>query len=203
MVPIHDTDVAEQRWSDAEWETYELWEKVEARLKRKRRLWIVGTIVLFLVLSSVPIVVSRAPKWKTRSIARQLALEINQLKKDASVQRTAFRLSFPSPSSLTFLVHRMNGCGLPEADLVRTGVLTQDVRGADYMILRKQDGSDLGIPGLVQEICYDPLNGSNQDGAQSSAVAFGIIPVKDLTEKRLDRLTVLLLTGLSAEISFD
>ena len=50
MVPIHDTDVAEERWSQAEWENYELWEKVELKLKRKKQLWILATFLVFLAL---------------------------------------------------------------------------------------------------------------------------------------------------------
>ena len=34
MVPIYESDVAEERWSKSEWNHYELWEKVEQRVRR-------------------------------------------------------------------------------------------------------------------------------------------------------------------------
>src|SRR6185437_11560801 len=94
MVPIHDSDVGEQRWSKSEWENYELWEKVELRLKRQKRLWVFATIVIFLGLSAVPIVIERWPKWSSRSMAVTLAREINRMKRDSSIGRSAFRLRF-------------------------------------------------------------------------------------------------------------
>lgn len=50
MVPIYDSDVAEERWSKAEWRNYELWEKLEQRQIRKKRLWIMATILVFLMI---------------------------------------------------------------------------------------------------------------------------------------------------------
>jgi hypothetical protein len=72
-----------------------------------------------------------------------------------------------------------------------------------YMWLIPTRGTELGVSGLVGEFCYDYLAGSGAVLKGQDIIAFGIIPAKDLTEKHLDRLSVLLLSGPSAEISFD
>lgn len=203
MVPIHDTDVAEERWSQAEWENYELWEKVELKLKRKKQLWILATVLVFLALSAVPIVVDRLPKWMTRSVARTLAQEINRIKREASTDRVAYRLKFPDTSKLDYVVEKLPSCGSQTGEVVRTGNLFQTKNPGDYSILNSSEGITHGVPGLIDRFCYDSLSGSSAELNGETAVGFGIIPVKDLTEKRMDRLTVLLLTGSSAEISFD
>lgn len=206
MVPIHDTDVAEERWSKGGWENYELWEKVELRLRRHKRFWIAGTVVVFLVLSAVPIVMDRWPKWASRTLARELALEINRIKKDASVTRAAYRLVFPKVESLQFTVYRVPSCMTPatsEKDVVRVGNLSGGRWEGAFSLLSSTQGQALGIPGLIREFCYDPFLGSSAERQIISTEGFGIISVKDLTENRIDRLTVLLLSGPSADISFD
>jgi hypothetical protein len=206
MVPIHDTDVAEERWSKGGWENYELWEKVELRLRRHKRFWIAGTVLVFLVLSAVPIVMDRWPKWASRTLARQLALEINRIKKDASVTRSAYRLVFSGTENLAFSVFKLTSCLVPHAasgEVIRSGVLFGGRWDGGFALLSSSQGQGLGIPGLIHEFCYDPFQGSSAEMHAISTVGFGIIPVKDLTEKRVDRLTVLLLSGPSADISFD
>ncbi|MBI2711957.1 MAG: hypothetical protein HYX41_03690 [Bdellovibrio sp.] len=207
MVPIHDTDVAEERWSKGEWSNYELWEKVEIRLRRNRRVWIAATVILFLALSAVPIVMDRWPKWASRSLARQLALEINRVKKEAAVSRSPFKFVITDLERLEFAVGPVISCAnslpLVGPAQVRTGVLSGGKWGGSFFLLNHDQGGKLGIPGLVTEYCYDPFQGSSAESKEVDTVGFGIISVKDLTENRLDRLTVLLLSGPSADISFD
>jgi hypothetical protein len=204
MVPIHDTDVAEERWSKAEWENYELWEKVELRLKRQKRFWILSTVAVFLALSAVPIVIERWPKWTTRSMIVQLAREINQLKRDAIVGRSAYRLKFVNEGNLNFVVEKIANCSFSgTGEVVRSGSLVKGHLTETYGWLPPSKGTELGIPGLVSEFCYDYLLGSGVALNSQGVVGFGVILVKDLTENRLDRLSVLLLSGSSAEISFD
>jgi hypothetical protein len=199
MVPIHDTDVAEERWSQAEWERFELWEKVEIRLRRRKWLWILGTAVLFVSLSSIPIVIDRRPKWRTLSVARQLAQEINHMKRDASVAHQAHWLRFAANGNFDFRVERGASCqpGAP-ATLVREGIVATPAEGV--VLLDPSRGGELGIPGLVTELCYDPLAPTSlADGLH----AFGIVPVKDLAETRGDRVSIVLLKGEAAEASFE
>jgi hypothetical protein len=204
MVPIHDTDVAEERWSKGEWENYELWEQVEHRLKRKRRYWILGTGVVFLMVSSVPIILDRWPKWVTRTAVRRLAHEINQVKREASIHRTAYRLRIVDKGPLEFQVEKVTSCSQPnEGEPIRSSSLLKDSLKTGYTWLMPSMGSSVGIPGLVREFCYDAYTGSGPVQSGEPVVGFGVVPVKDLAEKRLDRLSVLLLSGPSGENSFD
>lgn len=203
MVPIHDTDVAQERWSKAEWENYELWEKVELRLKRHRRLWILATFFLFLTLSAVPIVFERWPKWMTRSAARSLAQEINRIKREASLDRAAYRLKFIREGELSYVVERLPNCFAEKGEVIRTDSLPPQGWQKPFSWVSTARGLELGVPGLVNEFCYDYLAGSGSVLKGESIVGFGIIPAKDLTEGRLDRLSILLLSGPSAEETFD
>ena len=203
MVPIHDTDLAEERWSKAEWENYELWEKIELRLRRQKRLWILATFVLFIVLSSVPILIDRWPKWKTRSIARQLAQEVNRVKQEAIAARAAYRLRFVGDGKLDFVVERLASCTATEGEKIRTVSLVDGSKRDSFAWVNSSKGLELQIPGLVNEFCYDSLIGSVAPVQEKDMIAFGIMPVNDLTEKRIDRLSLLMLSGASAEISFD
>ncbi len=203
MAPIHDTDVGQERWSKAEWENYELWEKVELRLKRHRRFWTVGGACLFLILSAVPIVMERWPKWMTRSVSRVLAQELNRIKREASVDRAAYRIQFVAEGGLRYKVERLAHCMADQGDFVRTQSLVPYFGQADLSWISPAKGLELGIPGLVSEFCYDHLTGSYSDQNGENIVGFGIIPVTDLSEGKLERLSILLLSGPSAELSFD
>jgi hypothetical protein len=208
MVPIHDTDLAEERWSKSEWESYELWEKIEVRLRKRKLLWIVGAVVLFLALSSVPILIDRKPKWAGQGMARRLASVINQVKREASVAHQAYRLRLDGANtggaggiaSHEYEISRSASCEGPSFQAVSRGSLARPGEEGVYGILTPEQGRELGIPGLTLELCYDPLKGSASSG---SLAGIGVIPVNDLTEKRTDRISILLLNGPSAEITFD
>ena len=206
MVPIHDSDVADERWTKAEWEGYELWEKVELQERRKRRLWITATLLLFLILSAVPIAIEQLPKWIARSYSRQLAQEVNQLKREASIAKAPFRIRLvqtESEEQLQFVVEKVSDCKSSQGDIVRRGSLSYRTVTSRFTWVFPTDGVELGVPGLLTQFCYDPLLGSDVILRGKPMEAFGIIPVKDLSEKRLDRMALLLLSGPSAETSFD
>jgi hypothetical protein len=203
MVPIHDTDVAEERWSKAEWENYELWEKVELRLKRHKRLWILATGLLFVTLSAVPIMLERWPKWTTRSMAVLLGREVNRIKREAINDRSAYRIRFNQDAGLSYSIEKVPNCSETTGQVTRTGSLQPKDSENAYAWFDPAVAKEMGIPGLVKEFCYDYLAGSGSVLKGESVVGFGIIPVKDLAEKKLDRMSLLLLSGPSAEISFD
>ncbi len=203
MVPIHDTDVAAERWSKSGWENYELWEKVEVRLKRQKRLWIAATVILFVALSTVPIVMDRWPKWKARSIARHLAQEINQMKHDAIVHRSAYRIRFLQESQLQYVIESVEQCGASQGETKKTGALVREDLLSSYLLVSSKKARELGIPGLVTEFCYDFLSGNSMAVKGEAVIGLGVLPANDLSENRLDRLSVLLLSGPSAEMSFD
>ena len=203
MVPIHDTDIAEERWSKTEWEGYELWEKVELREIRKRRFWILSTILMFLVLSAIPICIERLPNWVARSLTRQLAQEVNHLKMEASVARMPYRLKFTDSAGLNYTVEKISDCRFPKGEIVRTRSLNSLSFVNSFTWFTPSHGAEMGVPGLVDQFCYDPLLGSDIAMRGKKMEGLAVIPVKDLSEKRLDRMSILLLTGPSAEISFE
>lgn len=198
MVPIHDTDIAEERWSQGEWQHYELWEKVEVRLRRRKWIWILSAAMVFVLLSAVPILMERWPKWVGLAAVRRLAQEVNRIKRDAGVEHAAFRIRFDGDGSLRYSVEKAFGCQDPGVSVVRTGSLVAESRLSDYRLMR-------GGSGLVDSFCYDYLAGSEAVLRGESVVGFGVMPAKDLTapEGRVDRASVILLSGPSAEISFE
>jgi hypothetical protein len=201
MVPIHDTDIAEERWSKSEWEHYELWEKVEHRLRRRKWLWISGTALAFLALSSVPTVLDRWPKWRSMSLARGLAQEVDRIKREAATQHASFRIRFADGGGLAYTVEKVARCSSGQGEAVRQGTIGGE-RGEGFALLSPEQGARHDVPGLLTSFCYDHLAGNE---AGDSLRAFGIVAAKDLAaaEPRLDRLSVLLLRGASAEISFE
>jgi hypothetical protein len=204
MVPIHDTDVAVERWKKAEWTHYELWEKVEQRLKRRKRLWIGLTALLFIMLSAVPIVRERLPQWKGLSAARRLSQEVNQLKRDAAIEKAAFRLKFNNASGSTaYTVERTPSCAQAGGDVVRSVELMKPSDVGTFAVISTEQGHALNLPGLVEQLCYDPVNGNFAASSGENLIGVGIIPARDLAESRLDRIALMLLTGLSAEVAFD
>ncbi len=204
MVPIHDTDVASERWAQEEWENYELWEKVEVRLKRQRRMWIFATAVVFVFLSALPIVMDRWPKWSARVVLRHLAHELSRIKREAGVNRAALRLRVLDPNRLTYQIEKIPNCKSREAgEILRTGTFESTAQTGSFRLLSSQLGSELGIPGLQESFCYDHLEGFSAASDGKQVVGFGVISSRDFDQKRLDRISILLLSGPSAEVSMD
>jgi hypothetical protein len=200
MAPIYDTDVAEERYRKSRWNHYELWEKVEVRLRRRRRLWIGATIGLFLALSAVPIVADRWPKWVGLVAARRLGQEINLLKREASLAHVALRIRFEGAGSTRFVIEKAPSCSSSSAEFLRSGSLELS---AGHVLLDRAQGGSLGVEGLVEAFCYDFLAGSDAVLRGEEVIGFGIVPASDLTAGRSDRLSVLTLTGPSAEVAFE
>lgn len=203
MAPIYDTDIAQSRWDTADWENYELWEKVAHRHRRHRRNWIATTAVVFVLLSSIPIVMDRWDKWSTLAASRRLALEINRLKRDAGIEHAAYRLRFVEGGALEYRIEKATSCSDPQPVVSRTGRLFEGTAFSSYLLMSSAMGTEAGIPGLIQDFCYDYLSGSDTVLKGETIAGFGIAPVKDLAEKRLDRISILLVSGPSAMPVFD
>jgi hypothetical protein len=202
--PIHETDVASERWSKAEWSHYELWEKLELRLRRRKLIWISATAVVFLALSSVPIIIDRAPKWTAMSIARRLAQVINGMKTEASLKHRPYRISFASDGSLSYQIELVDSCKAVETgEIIHKGDLEPGGRLGPFALLSPEQASAFQIPGVVNRYCYDPFAGLDSSKDGTALVGFGILSAKDLTDRRSDRLSVLLVQGSSADLSFD
>src|SRR5277367_3741280 len=144
MPPIHETDIASERWSKAEWSHYELWEKLELKLRRRKLIWISATVAVFLALSSVPIIIDRAPKWTAMSIARRLAQVINGMKSEASLKHQAHRIRFAADGSLSYEIERSNSCAATDSgEVIHKGTLEPGGSGGPFALLSADQASAL------------------------------------------------------------
>ena len=164
MAPIHDTDVAEKRWSDEEWRQFELWEKIEVRLRRKRLIWVGLALLGFVVLSAIPTALERWPKWVSRRVSRQVAQEINRLRSQAILDSRAYRLTFGDSPGLTFQVESGDQCAGTSGNwqVVRTGAFLSSRVGRTiapkFKILTPSEGEALGISVLKTQVCIEGVD---------------------------------------------
>jgi hypothetical protein len=207
MAPIYDTDLADSRYSQSEWNHYELWEKVEVRLRRRRRIWIGAAVAVYVALSSIPIFMERAPKWRSLALARRLGQEINSIKRAATVEQRAFRIRFKGEGSLDYRIESSPSCSSTQSTLVREGTLAMSAASSGQVILGPIRGAELGVPGLAESFCYDYLAGSESIVKNEPVMGFAVAPVRDLAgpadDSRLDRVSVVVLSGPSADVSFE
>lgn len=208
MVPIHESDVAENRWKDADWREFELWERIESRLKRKKSWTIAVVCLVFITILAVPIYRDRLPKWTALSVMRSLAVQANQMKVDAATLGTAQQLRIEdSERGPLFIIESVSSCflnasalGAAPKELKRGFLFSDPVLGARYRVLGSKNSAALGLERVTQTICYDPVHAASLN---LQTQALGILTVKDLTESRLDRIVFLNFSGLFAEIAFD
>lgn len=213
MVPIHDTDVAEKRWSDAEWRQFELWEKTELQLKKRRRRWVALTLVVFLILASVPTVMERWPKWAGLHAVRKISDEINRLKRDAILDSKAYRLVLSSEPGLGFEVDRADSCAADESawTRVRTGAFMTSGLGRvvsrQLRVLDAEAGRSLGVDRLVTRVCLDAARAGLEPGVHKDisnrSQGIAVMREVDRLDSRMDRVSVVLLTGSSLEVDFE
>lgn len=209
MVPIHESDVAENRWKDADWRQFELWERIEFRLKRKKNWTIVAVCLIFITLLSVPIYRDRLPKWTALAAMRALAVQVNQMKVDAATLGAPLRLRIEdSTSGPLYVIEKVTSCtsgvsATEEAsavELKRGEFFKSPTVGAEYRVLGGSNSAALGLERVTQSICYDP---SPSEAVDTEMHALGILTVKDLAALRLDRIAFLNFSGLFTEIAFD
>jgi hypothetical protein len=205
MAPIHDTDLAEERWSKAEWEHFELWEKIEQQMRRRRRKWNVAVAVAFLVIVAIPPAIDRWPRWEALWLTNRLAQEIGALKRRAAVERQAFRIRFESGGKLAYTVEKAASCDVrePKTEVARAALTSSASRLERFRLIDPATGVAQGIPGLVDVLCYDPVRGMTSSEGEGKLVGFAITPVNDLANGRKDRVSVLLVSGLNGELSFE
>lgn len=200
MVPVHDTDVAEERWTQAEWEHYELWEQIESRLRRRRLMWIFAVVILFLAISAVPVVRERLPKWSVQLAARRFTQDINEIKRRALLTKRAYQIRFESPASDRYWIESVANCA-QGALLTGPGDAHSESRSLvgfrDLAVVQATEVSKM------DRFCFDPILGAEFSLSGRELVGFAFLTAKDLSEGRTDRASALLLRGTSAEISFD
>jgi hypothetical protein len=90
LLRLIESDVAENRWKESEWNSYELWEVVELR-ERRRKAWMVSlSIALGLFVLAFPIYAEKTPKREGLRYARLLADRLLDIRKDASRAQKKF-----------------------------------------------------------------------------------------------------------------
>jgi hypothetical protein len=212
MVPIHESDVAENRWKDDEWRQFELWERIEFRLRRKKTWIILGVFLVFVAILAAPVIEDRLPKWRAINAMRSLAVRANQMKVDAAALGVPLRLRIEDSSDgPQYVIERVDQCnsnhgfsnGIVEAKSARIWgggpVFENRERGMDFVVFEPREATALGLERVTTAVCYDPLGVEATDVVQ----ALGIMTAKDLTSRRLDRVAFLNFSGLFAEIDFD
>ncbi|MEK7690484.1 MAG: hypothetical protein AAB425_05635 [Bdellovibrionota bacterium] len=203
MAPFDERDVEQERWSQLEWQDYELWEKIENRARNRRRIWIGLTLALALLLFSVPVVIDQYPRWRSQIALRKLAQELLVLKREAINGQRAVRIRFDAPElSSSYQVEASDSCQSEAWIRLRSASLTHD-----SVVLHPAAGQKIDIPGLTLRACYDPLTGFETDGESvpgvSQIAGFALINPKDLEMGRNDRIAVLTLSGPSGEADFE
>ncbi len=212
MVPVHESDVAENRWKDDEWRQFELWERIELRLRRKKTWIILAVAFVFIAILGAPVIEDRLPKWHALNAMRILAVRANQMKVDAAALGVPLRLRIEdSADGPQYVIERVDQCdtnrgfsnGIVEAKSARVwggGPLFESPeRAHEFVVFEPKFASALGLERVTTAVCYDPLGTEAGEGIR----ALGILSAKDLTEKRLDRVAFLNFSGLFAEIDFD
>lgn len=205
MVPIYDSDLADKRWEEKRWENYEFWEDIEARERSVRRRWIAGAVALFLVFSSIAVSIVRFPKWRGIRLARELALSLNQMKREASFSSRAVRVSFVNQDGLRLIVEGAERCDSDHWEALRE---TTFDGGEGFRFLESAESERFGFSTIVDRVCYDPFHGARMETKKTplstdESQGIVILPAKDLTSGESERLTVVGLHGTTAEISFE
>ncbi len=187
---------SDNRWVSEEWRSFELYEKVRIRTRRSKFLLIFSATVLFLGLCSVPVIEERSPKWQSLRIARDLSVEIEKIKTLAIKSKKPVRLFFISPNLLE--VDLLSHC----TDVKGQPVVTKQWTGDDvkFKILSQDEAKEFSIALVGDAVCFDPVEGLI---SKHSKQVIAIIPVKDLSEKRLDRASYVIIEGESAKVSIN
>lgn len=206
MAPIYDSDVSEKRYETEAWENVELWEKIEARNRRRRRFWIFATILSAAIITAIPVFWDQSPHWAAKFAARQLATEIMRFKTIVARTKKPHLFTFTQPDALEFSISEVGSCGNPPG-IVNPPV--QKLEGGDkgeLTVLSPEQAKDiLGVDHIVQSVCYDPVQGfwTTEGGAELRAFAIGPIPDLDPQKKRSNRIVLILISGKNGEISYE
>jgi hypothetical protein len=199
MAPLYESDLEKERWQEEGWKHVELWEKVQQRFRRQRRLWIFSAGLLFLFLSSIPVLIDRWPKWQTLGAARELSEKVSWMKMQAALDQQSYRILVLPENPHEYVLEKGGVCDQPET----FEVLEKRGLGSEkYRFLLADQQEEVSLPNLVHQLCYDPIKGWQSEAPRNGLMAFALAPVRDLAEKRLDRLSLVFIQGRGAEIQF-
>ncbi len=182
---------------EEEWRNYELHEKVRIRDQKKRFWTITLAVSLFLGLCAVPVVRERLPKWRGLDAARVISLSLEAMKTRSIREKKPLRMRFTAEGA--YRIEVLNDCKDAAPLRVDADVSWPD-RGGALAVLARGDLEKFAIGQGVETVCFDPVFGLS--GSESRQVLV-VVPVKDLSEGRLDRASYVVLEGESAKISIN
>lgn len=188
MVPIHDTDVAEERWSQSSWRNFELWEKLEVRLRRQRGWMVVLAVVLFLIASAIPVIQDQWSAWRSTHQARHLAEWVLTLRTQASLRRQALRV-WQQTDGLH--AEFRSGCDSGASVFETRAPWSPNASGIQLFTW----------PESASEWCLNPVGFA--PGADVPSVGFSIGPSEDVEAGRVDRLAWVWIEKETVRISSD
>jgi hypothetical protein len=178
-----------------EWRTFELYEKIRLRERRKKLLISSLALILFFSLCAVPVVEERSPKWKSLRAAQRLSVEVEKLKTLAIHEK--------KPARITFLNEGVMKIEILDDCKNETGTLFEQKEWKDesgaLKILSPVEARTFDVKLAIDQICFDPVFGLDEIKRRVLVIA----PVKDLTEHRLDRASYVIMDGDSAKISIN
>lgn len=205
MAPQHDSDLPENRWKESEWKTFVLWEKIEHRLKNRKR-WVIAFVTLIsLSILALPIIKDRHLKWFGVSVLRKASFEIQKLEiESAKIQKPIVIQLFKDGESIFLKGESVQSClDYSGRALLHSVEIIKDEKVKELTVLTESIALELGLTTLSQQFCYDPEKGQIFKSPLQLKTTLGFIPVNDLSEKRLDRMSFLEVKGAEAILQFD
>jgi len=198
-MPIYESDNQQTRWQENESRFYEIWDQEEEKTKKRKKTTVFIFLIIALIISSVSVSIDRWYKWQSLNVIRKLANELNTLKTKAALTHKAYRLEIDDAKNLSYKIFEANHCDSDNFSVLEE----KKFENKDYIFISPQDADKAKLKGIVQSYCFDPSVGVNFNHQSNYAVGFGVINVKDMTEGRFDRLSILIIEGNSAEMTLN
>ena len=137
------------------------------------------------------------PKWHSLRAASELSVVLEKLKTLSIQEKHPVRIRFLEGARYQFEV--VNQCQSETPLKIVNEGLWPDSEGS-LKILDLAEAKDLSLKLATNQVCFDPVFGL--DGVKTRKVVV-IVSVKDLSERRLDRASYIILEGESAKISIN
>jgi hypothetical protein len=186
----------DERLDDRNFLEGELHEKIIIRERRRKRILVSLALVLFLFLSGIPVYQERLLKWQSLEAARRIAVEIEKLKTESIQLKKPLKLTLMADGELK--VEVLSDCGSAQTEKLYNKKWRDE--GEQLSILSVDEAKKLKLNFVVDQLCFDPVNGLAQSKMKKVLV---VLPVKDLAESRLDRASYVEVETANARISIN
>lgn len=217
MTPLYDSDSAQERYEQAAWKNVELWEKTEARLRRKRQIWVLLSGFACLAIFSIPVIENRLPKWRTLQYVRKAAEAVHRVERYSLVDRVPYQLRFMENQgrlTLNYVIERVTNCqeganltGEPRNETVKErDALTQTDRG--YQLLKAEEARKWGYQGISDRFCFDPLVGNWSYHVSGGISGLVVVPPEHSASTPGDRpatetWSAVILSGVGGQVLYE